>query len=174
LISNTASRKCPFSHEYKKRLQRFLDGISERLCHDTVSGCYIYLKAVFAEAVEQRIVLENPTKTLTLPRTRERDTHTVSFGDVQRLQGPGGQRQGDFKLLSGCGPRAREAVAFQWQDLQLPEFEDSANIFSWRIEAAEDQEEPKTHLSAFVAVYRFATAEDGFRGFLADWLGFSI
>ena len=44
--------------------QRFLDGLSERFCHDTVSGCYIYLKAVFAEAVEQRMVTENPTKTL--------------------------------------------------------------------------------------------------------------
>ena len=46
----------------KKRLQRFLDGLSERFCHDTVGGCYIYLKAVFDEAIEQRMVTENPTK----------------------------------------------------------------------------------------------------------------
>jgi len=103
----------------KKRLQRFLNGLSERFCHDTVTGCYIYLKAVFAEAVEQRMVVENPTKTLTLPHTRERDTHTVSFEDVQRLEDAlDGRNKVIFKLLSRCGPRAGEAFAFQWQDLQ--------------------------------------------------------
>jgi len=44
-----------------------------------VNGCYVYLKAAFAEAVEQRLVTENPTKTLTLPHTRERETYTVPF-----------------------------------------------------------------------------------------------
>jgi hypothetical protein len=54
----------------KARLQRYLNGLAERFCHDTVSGCYIYLKAIFAEALERRIVSENSTKTLTLPHTR--------------------------------------------------------------------------------------------------------
>jgi hypothetical protein len=85
----------------KKRLQRFLDGLSERFCHDTVSGCYIYLKAVFAEAVEQRMVPENPTKTLALPHTRERDTYTVSFEDVRLLEDAlEGRDKVIFKLLS--------------------------------------------------------------------------
>jgi integrase len=105
----------------KKRLQRFLDGLSERFCHDTVSGCYIYLKAVFAEAVEQRIVPENPTKTLALPHTRERDTYTVSFEDVRLLEDAlEGRDKVIFKLLSRCGPRAGETFAFKWQDL-LPD-----------------------------------------------------
>ncbi|HEY7392985.1 MAG TPA: site-specific integrase, partial [Bryobacteraceae bacterium] len=103
----------------KARLQRFLNGLAERLCHDTVSGCYIYLKAVFAEAVERKIVSENPTNTLTFPHTRERDTYTVSFEDVQRLEDAlEGRDKIIFKLLSRCGPRAGEAFAFQWQDLK--------------------------------------------------------
>lgn len=103
----------------KKRLQHFLNGLSERFCHDTVSGCYIYLKAVFAEALEQKILSENPTKTLTIPHTRERDTHTVPFEDVLRLEDAlEGRDKVLFKLLSRCGPRAGEAFAFQWQDLQ--------------------------------------------------------
>jgi len=103
----------------KKRLQRFLNGMSDRLCHDTVSGCCIYLKAVFAEAVEQKLVAENPTKTLTLPYTRERETYTVPFGDVQRLEDAlEGRDKIIFKLLSRCGPRAGETFAFQWHDLQ--------------------------------------------------------
>ena len=103
----------------KNRLQRFLNGLSERLCHDTVSGCYIYLKAVFGEAVDQKQVSENPTKTLGLPHTRERDRHTVSFEEVQRLEDAlEGSDKIIFRLLSRCGPRAGEAFGFQWQDLQ--------------------------------------------------------
>jgi integrase len=103
----------------KARLQRFLNGLAERFCHDTVSGCYIYLKAVFAEAVEQRIISENPTKTLALPHTRDRDTYTVPFEDVQRLEDALESRDKViFKLLSRCGPRAGEAFGFQWQDLR--------------------------------------------------------
>jgi integrase len=103
----------------KKRLQRFLNGLAERLCHDTVNGCYIYLKAAFAEAVEQRLVTENPTKTLTLPHTRERETYTVPFEDVQRLEDAlDGRDKIVFRLLGRCGPRAGETFAFQWHDLQ--------------------------------------------------------
>jgi integrase len=103
----------------KKRLQRFLNGLAERLCHDTVSGCYIYMKAAFAEAVEQRFVPENPTKTLVLPHTRDRNTDTVAFEDVQRLEDAlEGRDRVIFKLLSRCGPRAGEAFGFQWQDLR--------------------------------------------------------
>jgi integrase len=103
----------------KKRLQRFLNGLAEHLCHDTVNGCYIYLKAAFAEAVEQRLVVENPTKTLTLPHTRERETYTVAFEDVQRLEDAlDGRDKIIFRLLGRCGPRAGETFAFQWHDLQ--------------------------------------------------------
>jgi integrase len=109
----------PIADIDKKRLQRFLNGLAERLCHDTVNGCYIYLKAIFAEAQERRLTVDNPTKTLTLPHTRERDTYTVPIEDVQRLEDA--LEGGDeiiFKLLSRCGPRAGEAFAFQWQDLR--------------------------------------------------------
>ena len=103
----------------KPRLQRFLNGLSERLCHDTVNGCYIYLKAVFAEAHERRLVVDNPTRTLTLPHTRERDTYTVPIEEVQRLEDAlEGRDRIIFKVLSRCGPRAGEAFAFQWQDLR--------------------------------------------------------
>jgi integrase len=65
------------------------------------------------------MVTENPTKTLALPHTRERDTHTVSFEDVQFLEDAlEGRDKVIFKLLSRCGPRAGEAFAFKWQDLQ--------------------------------------------------------
>jgi integrase len=65
------------------------------------------------------MVTENPTKTLVLPHTRERDTHTVSFEDVQFLEDAlEGRDKVIFKLLSRCGPRAGEAFAFKWQDLQ--------------------------------------------------------
>jgi len=103
----------------KKRLQLFLNGLAERFCHDTVSGCHTYLKSIFAEAVGQKILQDNPTKMLILPHTRERDTHTISLEDVQRLEDAlEGKDKMIFKLFSRCGTRAGEAFAFQWQDLQ--------------------------------------------------------
>jgi integrase len=109
----------PLADIDKKRAQRFLNGLAERLCHDTVNGCYIYLKAVFAEALERRLVIENPTKTLMLPHPRERDTYTVPMEEVQRLEDAlEGRGKIVFKLLSRCGPRAGEAFGFQWQDLR--------------------------------------------------------
>lgn len=77
------------------------------------------VNGAFSEALEQRIIAENPTKTLMLPHTRERDTHTIPFEDVQRLEdGLEGRDKVIFRLPSRCGPRAGEAFAFQWQDLQ--------------------------------------------------------
>ena len=70
-------------------------------------------------SVEQRLVAENPTKTLTLPHTRERETYTVPFEDVQRLEDAlDGRDKIIFRLLGRCGPRAGETFAFQWHDLQ--------------------------------------------------------
>ncbi len=103
----------------KRTLQSFLNRIAARLCHDTVSGCYIYLKAVFSEAAEQKVITENPTKNLAMPHTRERDTYTVSFENVRRIEDAlEGRDKVIFKLLSRCGPRAGEAFAVQWGDLQ--------------------------------------------------------
>jgi hypothetical protein len=50
-----------------RTLQSFLNRIAARLCHDTVSGCYIYLKVSVSEATEQKIIGENPTKNLATP-----------------------------------------------------------------------------------------------------------
>ena len=99
----------------KKRLQRFLKGLSERLCHDTVNGCYIYVKAIFAEAIEQRTVLESPTKTLTLPH-RERITHTVRLKHVQRVEDAlDGRGKVIFQLLSRCGSaQERHLLSSGW------------------------------------------------------------
>lgn len=103
----------------KKRLQRFLNNLSARLCFDTVNGCYIYLRTVFAEAQEQGLVNENPARKLSMPHARERDTYTVSLQDVQRIEKAlSGRDQVIFKLFSRCGPRAGEVFAFKWKDLQ--------------------------------------------------------
>lgn len=103
----------------KRTLQSFLNRMAARLCHDTVNGCYIYLKAVFSEAAEQKLITENPTKNLAMPHTRERETYTVSFENVQRIENElEGRDKVIFKLLSRCGPRAGEAFGVQWGDLQ--------------------------------------------------------
>jgi integrase len=102
----------------KKRLQRFLNNLSARLCFDTVNGCYIYLRAVFAEAQEQGLISENPARKLSMPHARERDTYTVSLQDVQRIEKAlSGRDQVIFKLFSRCGPRAGEVFGFKWKDL---------------------------------------------------------
>jgi integrase len=54
-----------------------------------------------------------------MPHTRERDTYTVSFENVQRIEDAlEGRDKIIFKLLSRCGRRAGEAFAGQWGDLQ--------------------------------------------------------
>ena len=54
-----------------------------------------------------------------MAHTRERETYTVSFENVMLIENAlEGRDRVIFKLLSRCGPRAGEAFAVQWQDLQ--------------------------------------------------------
>jgi integrase len=121
---------------YGRLLERQLSPRTIRLVHSTLHGA-------FAQAVKWRMLSNNPTERVDLPRHKREETRPLSPEEARRfLKAAHGTRFGVlFELLLATGLRPGEALGLKWEDVDLT----TGRIAIQRsLTRAGDLQEPKT------------------------------
>jgi integrase len=100
------------------QMQKFLVGVAQRECSDTVKGLRNYLRAIFREAREEKIVDYDPTRKLVLPKTREPRRPLLSIEQIQMIEPKlAWKDRVILGLFTRCGLRAGEVFGLEAQDV---------------------------------------------------------
>jgi integrase len=100
------------------QMQKFLVGLAQRECSDTVKGSRNYLRAIFREAHEEEIIDYDPTRKLVLPKTREPRRPLLSIEQIQTIEPKlAWLDRVILSLFTRCGLRPGEVFGFKTQDV---------------------------------------------------------
>ena len=96
------------------QMQKLLVRLAQQECEDTVKGIRNYLRAIFREAREERILEWDPARKLILPQTRKPSRPYLSAEQLQTLEPQLDWRdQVILRLFTRCGLRAGEVFGLQ-------------------------------------------------------------
>jgi integrase len=99
-------------------MQKLLADLAKRECADTVKGVRSYLRAIFKEAHEEKIVDYNAGRKLVMPKTRKPNRPVLTIEQIQAIEAAlSGADRVIFALYTPCGLRASEPFGLEAREV---------------------------------------------------------